>query len=316
MRLSGDPGCDLVEVSAHSGARPEHATWQGKIFSRSGTHPKYPNFRAATGYGRVDGLCGANCRHTFGPYIEGSPPVWSEEELAKLDEAKYEYNGKKLTEYEAQQQQRYNERQIRRWKREYTAMEAAGLDSSEAAGYLRIWENRQKDFLQRTDLYRQQSRESIAGFSRSQANNASAIGDLIEEKANALFSLNSAEENIHMYLREKSIIDTLEEHGVKYIQRISGAEIIIDAGKPKISRMRQHAIENLLTRPDRNNMTIERAQEIVDNAMLTLYQIDRENIKFLAQEGYAILNLRNELVTAVPQRWRKKYNKYIGGDNS
>lgn len=29
-------GCDLVEVTAHGGARPDHAEWQGKIYSRSG----------------------------------------------------------------------------------------------------------------------------------------------------------------------------------------------------------------------------------------------------------------------------------------
>ena len=29
-------GCDLVETTAHMGARPEHMEWQGKVFSRSG----------------------------------------------------------------------------------------------------------------------------------------------------------------------------------------------------------------------------------------------------------------------------------------
>lgn len=157
--LADELDCDLVEVSAHAGARPEHAVWQGRIFSRSGTHPKYPDFRAATGYGRVDGLCGANCRHTFGPYIEGSPPVWSEEELKKLDDPKYEYNGQKLTEYEASQIQRNNERQIRRWQREYAAMDAAGLDTSEAAAKLKYWEETQADFLDKTGLTRQYERE-------------------------------------------------------------------------------------------------------------------------------------------------------------
>lgn len=160
--LADELDCDLVEVSAHAGARPEHAVWQGRIFSRSGTHPKYPDFRAATGYGRVDGLCGANCRHTFGPYIEGSPPVWSEEELKKLDDPKYEYNGKKLTEYEASQIQRNNERQIRRWQREYAAMEAAGLDTSEAAAKLKYWEETQADFLDKTGLPRQYEREQLS----------------------------------------------------------------------------------------------------------------------------------------------------------
>lgn len=95
--LADELGCDLVEVTAHSGARPEHAVWQGKIYSRSGSDPKYPPFRQSTGYGTGAGLCGWNCGHSFGPYIEGSPPVWTEEQLAELNAPKYEYNGKKLT---------------------------------------------------------------------------------------------------------------------------------------------------------------------------------------------------------------------------
>lgn len=159
--LADELGCDLVEVSAHAGARPEHAAWQGKVYSRSGNDPKYPPFRQSTGYGTGAGLCGWNCRHTFGPYIEGSPPVWSEEQLAELNAPKYEYNGKKLTEYEASQQQRYNERQIRRWKREEAALKAAGLDSSEAAAKVKEWQGRQQVFLSQTGFKRQYGREQI-----------------------------------------------------------------------------------------------------------------------------------------------------------
>ncbi len=31
--------CDLVETTAHMGARPEHMDWQGRILSRSGEKP-------------------------------------------------------------------------------------------------------------------------------------------------------------------------------------------------------------------------------------------------------------------------------------
>ena len=31
----------------------------------------YDSLEAATGYGSVDGLLGANCRHSFGPYLPG-----------------------------------------------------------------------------------------------------------------------------------------------------------------------------------------------------------------------------------------------------
>lgn len=62
--------CDLVETSAHVGARPEHEEWQGQIFSRSGNNKKYRPF-SVCGLGSVTGLCGINCRHSFYPYFEG-----------------------------------------------------------------------------------------------------------------------------------------------------------------------------------------------------------------------------------------------------
>ena len=65
---------DLIRTSAHLGARygdggenpGNHFWWQGKLYSRSGKDPKYPPF-SETGYGTGEGLCGWNCRHSFGP---------------------------------------------------------------------------------------------------------------------------------------------------------------------------------------------------------------------------------------------------------
>lgn len=82
---------ELVEVSAHGGARPTHQVWQGGIYSLTGawgTHrvidgrwAKYDDFYSATGYGTVEGLCGINCRHSFFPYFEGySTPTYSNDE--------------------------------------------------------------------------------------------------------------------------------------------------------------------------------------------------------------------------------------------
>ena len=180
--LADEVGCDLVEVSAHAGARPEHALWQGKIYSRSGESDKYPDFRAATGYGSGDGLGGWNCRHSFAPWVEGTPRVYSDEELAAMDEPKYEYNGKMLTEYEAQQLQRRNERQIRRQKRECLALEAAGLDNSEAAVRLKAARARQADFLNKTGLKRQYGREQVPAVKTVAVIQKSAIVKPIETK--------------------------------------------------------------------------------------------------------------------------------------
>ena len=57
LAYADDMQCDLVETSAHAGARPSHAVWQGKVFSRSGQHRKYPAFVSSTGYGTGPGLC-------------------------------------------------------------------------------------------------------------------------------------------------------------------------------------------------------------------------------------------------------------------
>lgn len=145
-------GADLVEVSAHAGARPSHAEWQGGIYSRSGRSKQYPDFVKTTGYGTGAGLGGWNCSHSFRPWFEGMSRTYDKALLKEYQAKDYEYNGVKLTEYEALQEQRKIERGIRRWKREKNAMEAAGLDSSEASAKVREWNRKHKDFLEQTGL--------------------------------------------------------------------------------------------------------------------------------------------------------------------
>lgn len=155
---------DLVEVTAHSGARPDHAKWQGGIYSLSGKSKKYESLKKATGYGTGEGLGGWNCRHNFFPYIEGSPRTYTKESLKAMEARDIEYNGEKMTKYEASQKQRYIERQIRRWKRENAAMKAAGLSTEESAVKIKSWQARQRDFTEKTGLKRQFEREHTAKF--------------------------------------------------------------------------------------------------------------------------------------------------------
>jgi hypothetical protein len=164
--LADEMGADLVEVTAHAGARTgigiaNHAEWQGKVYSRSGKHKKFPSLVEKTGYGTGPGLGGYNCRHNMFPYFEGQKPVYTQRELDQMNAKKYTYNGEKLTEYEASQKQRYIERQIRRWKREQRAMEAAGQPTEEAAAKLAKWQDIQRDFIRQTGLKRQYDRENI-----------------------------------------------------------------------------------------------------------------------------------------------------------
>lgn len=164
--LADELEIDLVEVSAHGGARPSHAKWQGKIFSRNGRQTidgvTYEDFRKATGYGTGAGLGGWNCRHTFFPYVPGASRSWTDKELKALEEKKVTYNGEKYTEYEASQIQRGIERDIRKHKRTVAAIEAVGEDVSAERKKLRESQKKYTDFTEQTGVKKQSARTMIA----------------------------------------------------------------------------------------------------------------------------------------------------------
>lgn len=165
-KLADQLEVELVEVTAHGGARPEHAKWQGKVYSRNGDVEidgvKYRDLRKATGYGTGAGLCGWNCRHNFHPYVHGTSRSWSQKELDKLEEKNIEYNGVKMTEYEASQVQRKIEREIRKQKRTIAALEAVGEDASEYRSKLNTANKQYNDFTKQTGLKQQRDRTKIA----------------------------------------------------------------------------------------------------------------------------------------------------------
>lgn len=114
---------DLMELTAHPGARPEHAVWQGQIVSRSGQkgYLSYDDIR----YGAVDGFKGVNCKHDWMPFYEGSTGTYSNAELQELKNRKVTYDGKEMTVYEANQLQRKLERQIRQDKKSIAGLQGA-----------------------------------------------------------------------------------------------------------------------------------------------------------------------------------------------
>lgn len=159
---------DLVQVSAHAGARNKgtgpanHAAWQGKIYSRSGKHPKYPPFVETTGYGTGEGLGGWNCRHSFFPFFEGiSENAYSRAEVRSLNKQKVKFGDEQISLYEATQVQRAIERKIRFWKRQQAALDAAKLDSKKELMRIRYWQEQMRSFIRATGLDRQSVREQV-----------------------------------------------------------------------------------------------------------------------------------------------------------
>lgn len=111
---------DIILVSAHLGARTgdggenpgNHMWWQGKFYSRSGRDKRFPPF-SVTGYGSGEGLCGWNCRHSFGSGDgENNPYTDIETEESERIE-------------KLEQRQRMLERRIRKTKRIVSGMQTA-----------------------------------------------------------------------------------------------------------------------------------------------------------------------------------------------
>ena len=169
---------EFVETSAHGGARPSHAEWQGRRFHRGGAvdylGKHYPDFEQATGYGTGAGLCGWNCRHTFFAVFPelGDPPTWTEESLQELNARNIEYNGKLYTQYEVNQMQRARERNVRKWKKRYLAESAAGSDTTDSAVRLKAARQSLSEFAQATGGRVDSARTSVHGFGRSASSKA------------------------------------------------------------------------------------------------------------------------------------------------
>ena len=281
------------EVSAHSGARDKpgpspwssHKDWQGRVYSIR-TNDIYPSIYEVCGLGAVDGLEGANCRHRRFPWVEGvSKRTYTDEQLAHIDDGLgCTFDGKTYTAYEATQMQRRIERTIRKQKRLKNAYSVAGLEEDATAANIKLrrLNAKYKEFSKAAGLSEQPERLKVL-----------YTGELTDDKRFAP-------------LKEY-------EGGWKIKDKFSERQYVIDVGTPKIAGAKQHFWENLKTKSDRSGLNLEAAQGIIDNSKLTLYQTDRQTIKFLADNGYVMLNTKKEIVTAVPEKLRKKYRDYLEG---
>lgn len=289
---------DIVETSAHYGARDidgpngweAHTKWQGRLFrwaaKKGNSTGEYPDYEESCGFGDVTGIYGANCRHHAFPFIEGvSERTYTDAQLADMADPKpFEYEGKQYTKYSATQKQREIERTIRTLKRRKTAFESAGLkeDANLTEARLKRLNEEYRNFSKAAGLPTQLARLEVLDQ-----------GDAYELKRFA----------------------PLKEYSspVKITGKFSERQYVVDAGKPTLAGTTQHYLNNLAERPDRAGLTVDKAQDIINNSRLTLYQTDRKVLKFIADDGYVVMNIKNEIITAVPENLRKKYRTYLEG---
>ena len=153
---------DLVFVDAHFGARPSHAEWQGKVYSRSGRSTEYPPLVESTGYGTVTGLCGANCYHYMTPYVPGYSQLpdmdYSEQErITGMTSDEY---------YAATQKQRRYERLIRSQKREISYLQEVRADAVKQRIRLGELQDKLRQFTHDNHLRRDYERERAWAVSK------------------------------------------------------------------------------------------------------------------------------------------------------
>mgnify|MGYP002601934323 FL=1 len=146
LKRMEEMGWDTILVSAHLGARTgdggqnpgNHLWWQGQFYSRSGRDKRFPPF-SVTGYGSGEGLCGWNCRHSFGSGDgENNPYAGIETEESQRIE-------------KLEQRQRMLERRIRKTKRIVSGMQTAveACNDPQAKAALQMELDRKSYLLQR-----------------------------------------------------------------------------------------------------------------------------------------------------------------------
>lgn len=158
---SSEYGLYLIQISAHPSSCPLCLPWQTRVLiddvnndgKADGKHELLSTAMSA-------GLYHYNCRHSYIVYIEG----YSRNDIFDYDRASKELTADR---YATEQEQRYNERQIRQWKR----VEAGAVSEKErefAAQKKQLWQLRQRElekYAEQNNLpfYRQYPREAIGG---------------------------------------------------------------------------------------------------------------------------------------------------------
>lgn len=160
-------GCDGYEVTAHTGARPEHAEAQGKQYA---LNKKDVNKYGVGLWKDVEDLWQEyNCRHSYFGIILGiSEPQYNKKELAEMKNAKVMLNGKEVPYYEATQKQRQLENAIRKQKREVQICEKANMEATTQRSQLNQLQQKYTAFCKETGLQKDYSRIRVAKVSKAE----------------------------------------------------------------------------------------------------------------------------------------------------
>lgn len=271
---------DIILVSSHLGARvtgkedfTNHYWWQGKFYSKSGQDKRFPPF-SVCGFGHVQGIHGANCRHHIGPG-DGEHNPFREFDSKENQKA-----------YELSQKQRAMERQIRKSKEEVMGLRK-GVEAAEdpeakaeaeekyqkAAALLQDRNKAYNDFCEENNLKKLNERLKIAQWDREEAAKARGAArkyknslenaknnDKIEKKIGLQFFANKGIQKMNDHHIEKSI-NSWEENIEKHRKKID-SPAAFDAGwENKTNRQKEGLINHWKKEIQTMQNNITQAQE-------------------------------------------------------
>lgn len=164
-QVAKDLGTDTYEVTWHAGHRPSH-WWGGNVYTKQ-------ELISICRLGEVDGLCGANCRHSYFAFVDGvSVRTYTPEQLREMEaneQVARSYQGKSYNAYEAQQRQRALETRMRKQRSDIDLLKkgkASQLDIQAAqAKYLNTLREYQ-GFSKKMELPEQMQRVYMDGLGR------------------------------------------------------------------------------------------------------------------------------------------------------
>ena len=263
-------GINLIELSAHLGARPKCAIDQGKIYSRDGTSGvttdgagnkiHFTPF-SQTSYGQPDGILGINCGHVQYPFAPGI-------NFQRYFPYPKEENDKRYREF---QQQRAMERGIRAAKRECMMLQEVGDTEGLQKASLRLRNPREKyrAYCKETGLKQHNDRTQVYGYDRSKSSKTvwaerKAKSGLDNGSRSGIMNTGVISGALNPYSKEA------EKHAVQYYesvrhmttdtQKISAATGI---SRDKIDKIKNHVFiteHDLLTGHKRFDPSYDMAQ--------------------------------------------------------
>lgn len=236
-------GTNYFEVSWHSGARPSHQVWQGRVYSKE-------ELESVCGLGTVTGLCGANCYHSYSPFTPGiTPRTYTDEQLDKMNAEEnkpVEYNGKTYTKYEATQRQRRLETEMRAQRQKIKLLEEGEADEQAII-------NARARYVKTSDEY--------VNFSKSVG--LSQQWDRVTVGSNTVKGITKPKK-AEMPLRGIKNVDDGKIRGInsnKHIANSSKGDILKEESKKSITPITDKAI-NRVPKVNINGYTDEQCNEI------------------------------------------------------